>query len=219
MKLQLIEQLEKLSDLQELYGDKSLDPILGAGCTKNTNTCFIFMNPTSKNVSSHKSWKGLKAPWIGTKNIWKMFHNLELLDNDIFDKLKNITAKDWDYELAYKLYEYLSDRKIYITNLAKCTQIDARHISDNIFKEYKELTLQEILTVNPKTIITFGNQVSSIFLSKNISVSKYQNVDFENLDISGIIYKVYPIYYPIGQGMRNIHKAKSRIDKILSNNK
>ena len=59
--------------LQQEYGAKALKSIYNGGCTKNPDICFVFMNPTGRNIASLKSWKGIKAPWIGTKNIWKLF--------------------------------------------------------------------------------------------------------------------------------------------------
>ena len=70
--------------------------------------------------------------------------------------------------------------------------------------------------VKPKNIISFGNQVSSILLDKKISVSDYEDIKFENLNIKGTVYKVYPAYYPVGQGRRNLPKAISRIRTVVS---
>ena len=41
------------------------------------------MNPTGKNIASDKSWKGRKSPWLGTKNIWKLFYKVDLLFKEI----------------------------------------------------------------------------------------------------------------------------------------
>ena len=38
---------------------------------------FVFMNPTGKNNASYKEWKGIRAPWIGSKNIWYLFYQLD----------------------------------------------------------------------------------------------------------------------------------------------
>lgn len=55
------------------------------GCSENPDICFVFMNPTGKNIASSKDWKGLKSPWIGTKNIWDLFYELDLLDKNILN--------------------------------------------------------------------------------------------------------------------------------------
>ena len=69
-----IEDLNKEYDrLQNKYGSKNLTPIYNGGCENNPQICFVFMNPTGRNVASLKTWNGRKSPWIGTKNIWKLF--------------------------------------------------------------------------------------------------------------------------------------------------
>lgn len=74
---------------------------------------------------------------------------------------------------------------------------------------------KEIDIVQPDHIVSFGNQVSSLLLRKNIKVSDYQWQDHEKFEILGKTYKVYPTFYPVGQGMRNIDKAIERIKTIL----
>ena len=73
--------------LQNKYGAKELDPIYNGGCTKNPDICFVFMNPTGRNIASPKTWKGLKAPWLGTKNIWKLFTAINLFDKSLLDEI------------------------------------------------------------------------------------------------------------------------------------
>ena len=82
--------------------------------------------------------------------------------------------------------------------------------------KYLDLFNEEIDILQPKVIITFGNQVSSIILNKNINVSKYRK-KFELLDINGKKTMVFPVYYPVGQGLRNIDVAKEDIDWIIKN--
>ena len=69
-----------------------------------------------------------------------------------------------------------------------------------------DLLCKEIEIIDPKIIITLGNQVSSIVLNQNISVSQCRKQNFLKI-IEGKEYKVYPVYYPIGNGMMNIEKA------------
>ena len=44
--------------LQKRYGDKDLASIYNGGCEENPDICFVFMNPTGKNISSSKEWQG-----------------------------------------------------------------------------------------------------------------------------------------------------------------
>lgn len=162
-----IQDLNKKYDiLQKKYGEKTLNSIYSGGCEKNPNLCFVFMNPTGRNIAASKDWKGLRAPWISTKNIWKLFYKLNLLDEKIFKKIQSLKPKEWTEEFADIVYNDVTKHKCFITNLGKCTQIDARPLKDEIYEEYLELLLQEINIVKPKIIITFGNQVSRIILKE-----------------------------------------------------
>ena len=55
------------------------------------------MNPTGRNIASSKNWKGLKSPWIGTKNIWDLFVELDLLDKTNIKDYTTLKIKSyWD---------------------------------------------------------------------------------------------------------------------------
>ncbi|MHC1716909.1 MAG: uracil-DNA glycosylase family protein [Candidatus Dojkabacteria bacterium] len=204
----------KFDELQLKYGDPTLSPIYGAGNVNTPEIMFIFMNPTGRNVSSSPSWKGLRAPWLGTKQVWSIFNDLELLDSLIYGNILSLKQNDWDVFFSEKLYKNLEESSVYITNLAKCTQVDARPLKNNIFKEYLPLMYEEIDYVKPKRIVTFGNQVSSILLNKAISVGNYLSDEKEDLKIQNT-YNIYPTYYPVGQGRRNMPLAIERIKRIL----
>ena len=207
-----LEELKKeYEKMQQVYGNQSLKSINFGGCDKNPDICFVFMNPTSKNIASNPSWNGIRAPWIGTKNIWDLFVATNLFDNDIYHEIKNKKASEWDEEFAEKVYNEVKKNKIFITNLGKCTQLDARPIQNEVYKQYLSLLKKEIEIVNPKVIILFGNQVSTVFLNEKISVSQCRKKEFIK-KINGKEYKCYSIFYPIGNGRFNIDKS---IEDIL----
>ena len=160
------------------------------GCDNNPDICFVFMNPTGRNIASSKDWKGLKSPWIGTKNIWDLFIELDLLDKEIYSNIKSKKGSEWTEEFAARVYDDVKRHKYFITNLGKCTQIDARELPDSVYKEYLNLLKQEFNIINPKVIILFGNQVSSIVLNQKISVSQVRKKCFEK-EINGAKYKFY----------------------------
>lgn len=199
--------------LQLKYGAKELDSIYNGGYEKNPDICFIFMNPTGRNIASSKDWKGIKSPWIGTKNIWDLFFAVDLLDEKIYKTIKAIKANDWTEKFAEEVYENVKKHKFFITNLGKCTQIDARPLPDKVYKDYLELMKKEIEILNPKKIILFGNQVSSIVLGEKISVSQVRKKEFVK-EINGNKYKFYSVYYPIGNGRFNIDKSIEDIKYI-----
>lgn len=89
---------------------------------------------------------------------------------------------------------------------------------NSVYTQYLDLLFKEIEIIKPKIIITLGNQVSSIVLNKNISVSQCRKQNFSKTIVEKE-YKVYPIYYPIGNGMMNIEKAIEDIKFIIGSNK
>ena len=201
--------------LQLEYGEPTLSSIYNGGCEKNPDVCFVFMNPTGKNIASTKEWKGRRSPWIGTKNIWKLFYRIGIIDIDLFDNIKSKKACEWTEEFADLVYKEIENKKVFITNLGKCTQIDARPLPDRVLKEYLELLYKEIEIINPKKIIVFGNQVSSIFLNKKICVKSVRRQEFK-MKIGDKDYPVYSVFYPIGNGMRNIDLAVEDLNYILN---
>lgn len=214
-----IQDLYKEYDkLQLKYGDPNLHAIYNGGCTDNPDVCFIFMNPTGKNIASLPDWNGIYAPWIGTKNIWKLFKEVGLLENDLYEQIINKKPKDWDEEFALKVYNYIASKKFFITNLGKCTQIDARPLPDSVYLQYLDLLKKELEILKPKVVITLGNQVSSILLNQKVSVSEWRKKS-ELLKIKKQEIPVYPVYYPIGNGIFNIDKAIEDIKYILQKHK
>lgn len=212
-----IDSLKKDYDrLQKKYGAKELDSIYNGGCVNSPDICFVFMNPTGRNIASNKSWTGRKSPWLGTKNIWKLFKNINLLDNQIYEEIQSKKPKEWDYDFCDKVYKNVEDNKYFITNLGKCTQVDARALSDEVLSKYLKLLFKEIDIIKPKIIITFGNQVSSIILNEKITVSTCRCKYYEK-KIGKDVYKIFPVYYPVGNGIFNMDKAIEDINFIIDN--
>jgi len=210
-----LEDLTKEYDkLQKIYGAEELDSIYNGGCENYPDICFVFMNPTRRNIASYKEWKGLKAPWIGTKNIWDLFYNLNLVDQEIYKKIKSIKGKEWTEEFAEEVYNDVKKHKYFITNLGKCTQIDARALPDDVYIEYLDLLFKEIEIIKPKVVVLFGNQVSSIVLDEKVFVSRCRKKVYLK-DINGKEYKFYPVYYPVGNGIFNIDKSIEDIKWII----
>ncbi len=212
--MQLKELNKEYDKLQLIYGAKELDSIYNGGCENNPDICFVFMNPTGRNLASEKNWKGRKSPWLGTKNIWKLFYAVNLLSESTFNEIQKKKAKDWDYAFCDQVYDEITNNKLFITNLGKCTQVDARPLPDDVLKKYLDLLLEEINIIKPKIIITFGNQVSSIILNKKIAVSENRK-KYHELNVQDKTYKVYPVYYPVGNGIFNIDKAIEDIKWII----
>ena len=82
--------------------------------------------------------------------------------------------------------------------------------------KYLNLLEKEIEIVNPKVIILFGNQVSTVFLKEKRSVSQVRKKQFIKI-INGKEYKCYSIFYPVGNGRFNIDKSIENILLIREN--
>jgi DNA polymerase len=216
--LQLPELFPELDRLHSKYGSSNCTPIYGAGLITNPRVALVFMIPTARNVSSSPYWEGIRAPWIGTKNVWRMLSKLGLFTSaDIAERIQSRKPEEWTTEFAQEVYESVANDSLYITNVSKATQDDARHIPDSVYKEFLPSIIKELSLVNPTVIIAFGNQVSSTLLQRKISVSEYLGDEYEELEtLQGNTLKVYPTYYPVGQGTRNIDKALKRISLALS---
>lgn len=208
----LDELIDEYNKLQLKYGDENLDAITFGGCLENPDVCLVFMNPTARNIAASKDWKGRKSLWIGTKNVWNLFNKIGMIDNELYGRIKAIRGKDWTYEFADLVYEQVSKNKFYITNLAKCSQKDARSLPDDVFENYLELFYREMEIVNPKVIILFGNLVSSIVLREKINVSLVRRKEF----LLNNKFKCYSVYYPVGNGVFNLDKAIEDILYIIN---
>jgi len=213
MELQVEELIKHFDELQSLYGDKNLNAIPGAGEVCTPKLFLIFINPTSKNVSAKKEWSGLRAPWLGTKNVWRFLCNVGLFDKQLFDLINSKNFK-WSYEFAERVYTEVKRNSVYITNLCKLTQKDARLPPKKIMVKYLDLLKKEIDIVKPQAIVSFGSYVSSILLGKTIKISEYRR-KWEEIEINGSLFKVFPLYYPVGQGIKNMKKAEEDLKWII----
>lgn len=213
----MIEELnEEYDKLQLKYGAKELHSIYNGGCTYHPDICFVFMNPTGKNIASLPNWKGIYSPWLGTKIIWGLFYDLGLLDENIYLEIKRRKGNEWDEDFSFQVYKNIAKHKVFITNLGKCTQVDARPLPDFVYKEYLELLFKEFSIIKPKVIVLFGNQVSSVVLNEKISVSTVRKKEFIK-KIGNDKYKMYSVFYPVGNGRFNIDKSIEDIKFILNN--
>ena len=159
-----IEELNKEYDkLQCLYGDKNLKSIYNGGCINSPDICFVFMNPTGRNIASSPNLNGRRSPWIGIKNIWKLFYKINLLDECIYEKIIQKKPYEWNEEFADVVYDNVEKHKYFITNLGKCTQVDARVISNSVYVKYLNLLLKEI-----KLVLFY---LTKIYLFRNVGNS------------------------------------------------
>lgn len=210
--------IKRYDKLQDIYGSKELNSVYGGGCNKNAKVALVFMNPTKRNIATDKSWTGLKAQFLGTKQVWDFITKCGLFNEELNKVIQSKKSSEWTPEVCEKVYNEVEKQGLWITNLAKCTQDDARPLSDEVFIQYKDLLKEELKLVNPQKIFFFGNQVASIMLDEKITVSTTRKKKFE-LNIDDNVYDSYAIYYPIGNGRFNQHKAVEDIKEILTKGK
>jgi len=214
MNLQIEKIKPAIDKLHKKYGDKNYSILYGTGCVKNPKVMFLFMNPTARNLSTHKNWRGLRASWVGHKKMWSLFCAVGVFDKKLNDKVQSLKTNNWTPEFVEEIYQDLAKHGAYATGLGRCTQPDARALPDIIFRESRDVTLEEIRLVNPKIIISFGNQVTSNLLRQPIKVSECRRKRYD-LMIGKKSYAVYPTFYPVGMGFRNIKKAIEDMRKII----
>ena len=126
--------LEKISNLTELYKhvielnkkhfpNSSLMPIPSGGELNNPKYMFVFINPTYRNISANPAWTGPRYPFIGTREVWRIFHRAGFLPNNLLEKIENFNP--WPVELAQELEVFLKKDSWYLTNLVKWTGEDS----------------------------------------------------------------------------------------------
>lgn len=199
--------------LQTVHGGEGLRSVYWGGCETEPEICFVFMNPTGRNVSAQPGWEGIHAPWLGTKQVWGIFYDLGFLSDELYERIRVMKSDEWTPEFAQELYGHLAGQKVYITNLGKCTLPDARPIPNRVYREYLPFFLEELQLTRPEKVIAFGNQVSSLLLGQSISVSQCRKQSF-SLDF-GCKMSVWPVYYPVGNGRFNLPKAMEDLRYII----
>ena len=84
------------------------------GKDKNPDLCLVFMNPTAKNIATSKDWKGIRCPWLGTKQVWKFLADVGLFDKNLNNQIQNMKPKDWSLEFCENVYDEVARQNVYI---------------------------------------------------------------------------------------------------------
>lgn len=215
MEIQVQKLKRKVDKLQKLHGHPDYTALYGTGCINRPDLFLVLMNPTARNVSVHKNWKGLKASWLGTKNFWKVLYRLNLVSKETADSIQQKSPTDWDNSFCKAVYTELAHNKVFITNLGRSTQPDARPLSNGTYAACVPLMYEEIAAVRPRVVIAFGNQVSSALLGRPIKVSECRKKRFD-IKIKGENYPLYTTYYPVGMGFMNVDKAIEDVTWVIA---
>ena len=92
--------IKQYDELQKTYGSKDLNSVYGCGENSNPRVALVFMNPTKRNIATDKSWKGLRAQWLGTKQIWEFLAKCEMFSSNINEEIKSKKPKYWTPEFC-----------------------------------------------------------------------------------------------------------------------
>jgi hypothetical protein len=199
---------------KKYYGDHKLDPISGAGQVSHPKLALVFINPTKRNISTNKTWDGLKAPWIGCANIWQLFADANLIDSEV-NKAIQLAKSNWSKSFTIEVYHHVAIKGLYITNMVKWAGLDARLPEREKIKLYSPILIEELKILKPERIIAFG-QLTFEGIQQELGIKNTES--FSNLNeqmliqnkvfgISTSIGQVVPCYFPVGQGIKNINKA------------
>jgi hypothetical protein len=198
---------------QTHHGDHTLDAISGAGQISRPKLALVFINPTHRNISTSRNWVGIKAPWIGCNNIWKLFVDAGLVDNGLYKRMM-VFGKDWPVKFAEEVYTHVRDRGLYITNIVKWAGLDARLPERNKVKIYLPLLLEELSAIKAERVILFGQLTFDAVLKELRMKESFRDCNEDTLatkrleTISSDYGQLVACYFPVGQGIKNIRKAE-----------
>ncbi len=192
-------------------------PVLGNGKCDKPKFMIVFINPTKANISSHPGWEGFRAPFIGTKPVWRVLSKAGLFGTQL-TKIINL-SNTWSIRFAEIVYTSLARRGVYLTNIVKWTGSNADLPNAAKIKAFLPLLKKEIEIVKPKYIVTMGLIPFEHLTGQKIKLGEYYKevmkkkklLIFET-NIDSKKYNIIPCYFPVGRG--NPKKA-TEILKLL----
>ena len=173
-----------------------LQHILGGGAIDNPDYFFVLINPTYRNITSDPNHRGLRIPFMGVSNFWRVLVESGFLPKKIY----STTEKGiWDQNDILTVANALKEAGLYLTNLVKCCSKDAAPPSVAAIKSHTQILKEEIWITDPKLIITFGLLPfqalvgRSIKLSAHLKSARVGNINvFKTIPIGRVTYKVFP---------------------------
>lgn len=191
--------------------------ILGGGKFIKPRFCFVFINPTHLNLSSHQDYQGQRRfPFIGVRYFYRLLAEAGFADQKIVD---NIYQRGWQIEDEDKVEQSLARNNVYITNIVKCTQAHPESPTKEFISQDFSLFSQEIKLVSPKYIVAFGKLVIKTLTKQDVRLNNYLEAkSYQSLESVKIVNKVYPVlpcFFPVGRG--NPKKAIKILSYIKKN--
>jgi hypothetical protein len=175
--------------LQHIHGFGALKP----------NLMLILINPTYRNLSSDPKYTGIRFPFIGVRQFWKVLADGGLINEKIAYSLP--LRSEWRDEHTEEIKKELINNKLFLTNIVKCCYNHGFYPKKEVVEEQLKILREEIRIVKPKRIIAFGAFTYKTLTGKNIKLSNYKNtLEIVSERISGLEIQTIPCYFPIGQG-------------------
>ena len=196
-------EVEDLNDNN--FPESNLKPILGGGQSRRPRVMFVFINPTYRNISANPAWTGPRYPFIGTREVWRIFHRAGFLPNNLLEKIENFNP--WPVELAQELEVFLKKDSWYLTNLVKWTGEDSSLPDQTKISLFRPLLLKEIELVKPRYIVAFGLLPFRHLTGEQIRMGDYYekvkatgHLPTYPLQEASLPGQVIPCYFPVGRG-------------------
>ena len=187
------------------FPGNALAPILGGGQVSKPKAMFVFINPTVRNVSSDLDWQGPRFPFIGTKQVWRVFYRAGLFDSELMQQIESVS--DWSVEFTGKVLKFLQDRGLYLTNIVKWTGYDSTLPGSNKIRLFLPVLEREIELVQPQYIVTLGLIPFESLVGRKIRLGDYHaevmrtgELQFYNLAVGSADARVVPSFFPVGRG-------------------
>ncbi|HII15916.1 MAG TPA: hypothetical protein HA362_06405 [Nanoarchaeota archaeon] len=187
------------------FPENDLKPILGNGKIFRPKIMFVFINPTHANISSGPDWRGPRFPFIGTKQVWKIFHKAGMFDNELIEAINS--SERWSLEFTDKVLDFLKSKSFYLTNIVKWTGHDATLPDSEKIKLFLPVLEREIEIVQPKYIVTFGLIPFENMAKQKIKLGDYysgvmqnQKLKYFEMQYGKFKTKIIPCYFPVGRG-------------------
>lgn len=182
----------------------TLQHILGVGDTQKPKFALVLINPTHRNISSQPDWPLYRFPFIGVRHFWKVFQRAGIFSLALLNK---IYKDDWSKGLLEEIIDELSERKIYLTNLVKCTGDGPEYPSNERIALGKSLLVEELKILKPKNAICFGLLPFRQLTGHSVKlVNCYEQLKRGYVESSapstdlGFSTRILPCYFPAGRG-------------------
>lgn len=131
----------------------------------------ILINPTHTNISSAPEYRGLRFPFVGVRQFWRVLADGGLIGKKLAYGLP--LKRDWKFTDTEALVKELRRRHLFLTDAVKCCYPHSNYPPKKIFEYHKRFTAEEIRMVKPQRIIAFGSRTFQFLTGENIHLTQY----------------------------------------------